>query len=573
MKRLLIILSLLLMSGSSFAQSKADKIDDLMQHYNDYTLFNGTILVAENHQVILKKGYGFANLEWKVPMIDDAKFRIGSISKQFTATIIMQLVEEGKISLDGKITDYLPEYRHDTGDRITIHQLLTHTSGIKSYTNMDHVWSDSLRNHYDKAYFIKHFHSGNLEFEPETKFAYNNTGYYLLAAIAEEVTGKPFGTLLKDRILDPTGMTNSGSEDDELIIDKMTSGYIRSLNTYREDPYMYMPNAMGAGHMYSTVEDLYKWDQILYTNKILSNASKQKMFTPFLNKYGYGWLIVKKPGRTGEDSSVVITHSGGINGFNTVIARDTTLKNTLIIFSNIATPPLNEIVTNISKIMSGEKYDYPKKPIAAMLKEIIADEGLDAGINYYRELKSSDDASAFDFSESQLNLLGYTYLRNDQIENAIEIFKLNVEAFPEAYNTYDSMGEAYMVNGDSVLAIENYKKSLELNPGNASAIEKLKELGVEQIDDDNIVKNEILSRYIGEYELAPKFVITITVEGNQIFAQATGQAKFEIFPKKETSFYYKVVNAQIDFVENDDGIFETLILHQNGRDMPAKKIK
>lgn len=573
MKKWIAVFISLLLYFPVQSQTKVEKIDDLLQRYYDYNLFNGTVLIADSGEVIYENAFGYANLEWKVPMTVDTKFRIGSISKQFTATIIMQLVEEGKIKLNDKLTDYLPDYRKDTGDKITIHHLLTHTSGIVSYTNLPNVWIDSLKNSYEKNYFIKHFHSSDLEFEPGTKYNYNNTGYYLLAAIIEEVTGKHFGDVLRERIIEPAGMKNTGSEDDDIIVEKMASGYLRSLDTYREDRYMYMPNAMGAGHMHSIVRDLYKWDQALYTEKILSKESKEKMFTPFLNNYGCGWVIRKFAAPGSSDSSIVIMHGGGINGFNTLFARDTSTRSTLIIFSNIASPPLNEMMTNISRILSGMDIEYPKRPIADAMKEVIDDEGIEAGIDYYRELKNSEDAVVFDFSEPQLNILGYTYLRNDQIDYAVELFKLNIEVFPDAYNTYDSMGESYMVNGDKELAIENYKKSLELNPGNTNAINKLKELGVEQKENEAKVTNEILSRYVGEYELMPNFIITITVEGNKIFAQATGQGKFEIFPNSQTSFYYKVVNAQIDFVENAEGEFDQLILHQNGRDMPAKKIK
>src|SRR3989304_3043557 len=159
------ILFTILVSTSIYAQSNASKIEDLLQRYYDYELLNGSALVAENGVVIFEKGFGLANMEWNVPNTPDTKFRIGSISKQFTATIIMQLVEEGKIKLDAKLTDYLPNYRKDTGNKVTIHHLLNHTSGITPYTSLPGVWSDSLRNHYKQDYFIEHFHSGDLQFE------------------------------------------------------------------------------------------------------------------------------------------------------------------------------------------------------------------------------------------------------------------------------------------------------------------------------------------------------------------------------------------------------------------------
>lgn len=555
----------------NFGQTKAEKISGLLDRYYDYGLFNGTILAAQNGEIVFENGYGFANMEFKVPNKPDTKFRIGSISKQFTAAIILQLVDEGKINLDGKITDYLKNYRKDTGDKVTIHHLLTHTSGILSYTNMPNVWTDSLRNHYDKDYFIEHFHSGDLEFEPGSEFRYNNTGYYLLAAIAEEVTGESFSDLLKKRILEPAGMMNSGSEVQEIVVDKLSDGYMKRGNVFWRDPYIFMPNAMGAGQMYSTVGDLFKWDRILYTDKILSAEMKNKMFTPFLSNYGYGWAVLKSVDDATGDTVVITTHSGGINGFNTLEVRDTSRKLFVAVFSNAGGAPLDAIAQNIGKILLDKDYDFPKRPISEYLYEQIADEGIDAAIELYRELKESESAT-FDFSEGQLNLLGYTLMREDRYEEALKIFMLNIEMFPNSGNVYDSAAEAFAKLGNNDKAIEYYKKSLDINPANENAIEKLKELGIDYEKAEVNVSPETFELYSGDYQLMENFIITIRSDGNQLFAKATSQPEFEIFPLSETKFFYKVVNAQIKFVIENKKPSE-LILFQSGREMHAKKIK
>lgn len=569
---LVLIASLLCLSKISFSQNKAEKIDDLLKRYNEYGLFNGSALVAENGKVIFKSGYGFANMEWKVPNTPDTKFRIGSISKQFTATIIMQLVEEGKIKLDGKLTDYLPNYRKDTGDKVTIHELLNHTSGILSYTSMPNVWSDSLRNHYDQDYMIKHFHSGDLQFEPGTQYTYNNTGYYLLGVIAEKVTGKKLGQLLKERIFAPLEMTNTASEDDEIVIDKKASGYLKFGKSYRLDPYFYMPNVLGAGQMYSTVEDMVKWDQVLYTNKILSEESKEKMFTPYLANYGYGWGISTDTIKGTNEITKITAHSGGINGFNTFFIRLLKNKQMIAIFSNAGNAPLNEMAGEIINILYDQKFNYPKKTISDVIADVIDKDGIDAAIDKYRKLKELENDN-YDFSENQLNTLGYSYLQKGDVEIALAVFKLNIEAFPKSFNPYDSYAEALMTNGDKDEAIKYYEKSLELNPGNTNGIEQLKKLGVEYKAEELKIDNSILSKYMGQFQLAPNFIITIRVDGDKIFAQATAQQEFEIFPTSETKFYYKVVNAQIEFVKNEKGDFSKLILYQNNREMPAERIK
>ena len=575
MKKIMVVFVvtiLLFLSVQIKSQTDAEKIDDLINRYYEYGLFNGSALVVKSGEVIFKKGYGYANLEWQVPNSSDTKFRIGSVSKQITAALILQLVEEGRIDLSGKISDYLPNYRKDTGDKVTIHQLLNHTSGITSYTNLPNVWLDSLRNHYSKEYFIKHFHSSDLDFEPDSSYSYNNTGYFLLAAIIEEVTDRPFGEYLKEKILVPVGMVNSGSEDDEKVIDQLASGYMKQGFEYVHDRYIFMPNVMGAGHMHSTVEDMVKWDRALYGAVILTEESKKKMFTPYLANYGYGWGInYRKLGETG-DSIKVISHSGGINGFTTLFVRLVDDKHMIVLFNNTGGSPRGKMAEQIGNILYGLDYEYPKRPIGKYLLTVIEEEGVESAVQTYYSLKD-EEGTLFDFSENELNTLGYAILRNGKIKEAIEIFKLNIEAYPKSSNVYDSMGEAYMNDGKDDKAIENYQKSIELNPGNTRGIEMLKKLGVEFKSDKVRVSIEQLNKYVGEYELMPNFIITISLERGKLFAQATGQPEFQIFPLSQTKFYYKVVNAQIEFTETDAGEVHQLILFQGGREMPAHRVK
>jgi CubicO group peptidase (beta-lactamase class C family) len=569
MKRILFIL--LTFICTLYPQDKFSKIDELLIQYYEYGLFNGTALVAEDGKIILSKGYGLANLEWKVPNSPDTKFRIGSISKQFTASIIMQLVEEGKINLDATITEYLPDYRKDTGDKVTIHHLLTHTSGITSYTNLPNAWIDSLRNHYDKDYFIKHFHSSDLEFEPGTKFSYNNTGYYLLAIISEKVTGKDFGKLLKEKIFEPAGMTNTGSEDDEYVIEKKASGYLKFGNQFNADRYMYMPNTMGAGHMYSTVEDLLKWDQILYTDKILSEESKEKMFTPFLSDYGYGWGIYWRK-LSDSDSIKNVSHSGGINGFNTNFTRFVDKNQTVILFNNTGNAPLGEMTTEIAKILNGFDFTLPKEPAVNILVNKIETNGVEETVSLFKKL-FKEEKENYNFSEQQINSLGYNYLHQDEVDLALEIFKLNMEIYPESFNTYDSYAEALMEKGENEEAVVFYKKSIEMNPGNQNGINMLKRLGVEYKPEEVKVDSSILKKYEGKYQLFPNFIITVRADGDKLFAQATGQSEFEIFPQSEKRFYYTIVPAQIEFKSNEKGEFNQMILFQNNQEMPGERIQ
>ena len=465
---------LLLCQHTLLAQDKAAKIQEVLTLAHKYRQFNGIALVAENGKVIYKGAFGMANMEWEIPNTPDTKFRLGSITKQFTATLIMQLVEQGKIKLDGKLSDYLPDYRKDVGEKVTIHHLLTHTSGIPSYTGLPKFFEDVSRNPYKVDEFVKKYASGDLQFEPGSKFAYNNSGYFLLGAIIEKVTGKPYEQVLKENIFDPVGMKNTGYDHYDTILQKRAAGYSKTPDGYTNAPYLDMSIPYAAGSMYSTVEDLYLWDQALYTDKLISAKSKELMYTPFLEKYAYGWTVADATFKQNDQPVSEIAHGGGINGFSTIIARFPKEKNLIVLLDNTAQPmgPLSE---KIARILYTQPYELPKMSIVAILDKTIKDKGIEAGVAQYRELKLKDSGT-YDFGEQELNQLGYLLLRSGKLKEAVEIFKLNVEAYPKSANPYDSLGEAYLNLNQKDLAIANYKKSLELNPGNTNAIEVLKKL-------------------------------------------------------------------------------------------------
>jgi CubicO group peptidase (beta-lactamase class C family) len=567
----LIVCALLLLAfqGSVTAQDKAAKIDEVMTTANKYRLFNGSVLVAENGKVIYKKGLGLANMEWNIPNMPDTRFRLGSITKQFTAALILQLVEQGKVKLDGKVSDYLPAYRKDIGEKVTIHQLLNHTSGIPSYTGLPGFFNDVSRNPYTVDDFIKKYASNDLEFEPGSKFSYNNSGYFLLGAIIEKVTGQTYEQTLKEKILDPLGMKNTGYDHYGTLIQKRASGYQKTPDGYVNAAYLDMSLPYAAGAMFSTVEDLYLWDQALYTERLISAASKDLMFKPNLSDYAYGWVITKAKLGAGNESVPKITHGGGINGFNTVIVRFPSQKHLIVMLDNTSQGRnLDRLELALTNILYNEPYDTPKMPLAEVLHKTIAEKGIEAGIAQYRDLKTRQ-ANVYDFGEPELNTLGYQLLRESKVKEAVEIFKLNAEVYPKGFNTYDSLGEAYMVSGKNELAIQNYKKSLELNPKNTGATDMLKRLENKAVTVDPKTYDD----YAGEYEVTPTFIVKVYKEGEKLMTQATGQPAFELFPEGENKFFLRVVNAKVTFNRDDKGAVTGLVIHQGGRETPGKKIK
>jgi CubicO group peptidase (beta-lactamase class C family) len=457
------------------AQDHAAKIQEVLTLAHKYRQFNGSVLVAENGKVIYKGGVGMANMEWEIPNTPETKFRLGSITKQFTAVLTLKLVEQGKIKLDGKISEYLPDYRKDIGDRVTVHHLLTHTSGIPSYTSQPGFFANVSRNPFKVTEFVKTHTSGNLEFEPGSKFSYNNSGYFLLGAIVERITGKSYEQALKEMIFDPLGMKNTGYDHHDTLLPKRASGYARTADGYTNAAYLDMSIPYAAGSMYSTVEDLYLWDQALYTDKVLTAQSKELMYKPFLRDYAYGWAITKTSFKLNDQDVPIITHGGGINGFTTTIVRFPKEKNLIVILDNTSNPGLNRLSDRIARIIYDQPYEPPKQSIAVIIEKTIAAKGIAAGVAEYRELKTKQ-ATTYDFAEPELNALGYRLMSAGKTKDAIEVFKLNVEAYPQGFNTYDSLAEAYMNNNERELAITNFRKSLELNPNNTSASENLKKL-------------------------------------------------------------------------------------------------
>jgi CubicO group peptidase (beta-lactamase class C family) len=478
-RTLLMGLMVLCLCAQTLAQDKPKQIDQLMSAYHNLGLFNGTVLVAENGKVIFKKGYGKANFEWNIPNTPDTKFRLGSITKQFTAGLIMQLIEQGKVKLDGKISDYLPEYRKDTGDRVTIHHLLTHTSGIPSYTSLPGFIQNLSREPYTPDAFVKKYTSGDLQFEPGTKFTYNNSGYFLLGAIIEKITGKPYEQVLKERIFDPLGMKDSGYDLHGPILARRASGYEKRPTGMINAPYLDMSIPYAAGSLYSTVEDLYLWDQALYTEKVMNAKSRELMFKPVMNGYAYGVVSRKMELGNTKETAATIEHGGGINGFNTVIIRFVDDRHLIVLLNNTGGARLNEISRGLSGIVYGKTYDPPKEPIADVLRRTINEKGSQAAVKQYHDLKSTQPAK-YNFAEGELNSLGYQLLSQGKAKDAIEVFKLNVEAYPKSANTYDSLAEAYMKNSEKEFAIKYYRMSLEMNPNNPNAVEMLKKLEEKQ---------------------------------------------------------------------------------------------
>jgi CubicO group peptidase (beta-lactamase class C family) len=407
------------------------------------------VLVARDGKVVFEKGYGAANAEWNIPNTPQTKFRLGSVTKQFTAAAILLLQEQGKLSVQDPVCKFVAACP-DAWNPITLHHLLTHTSGIPNLTDFpDYAATMALPSPPSKT--LERFIGKPLEFAPGSTYKYSNSGYILLGVVVEKASGTGYADVIAERILKPLQMTDSGYDNPATVMPRRASGYALDGDAVKNAAFIDMTIPGGAGALYSTVEDLLKWDQALYSDRLLSAASREAMFTPFKQNYAYGWNVPPpSPATFGRRQ---VAHGGGINGFATFIARYPDDKVTVIVLSNLDAGRPGVIARDLAAILFGEKYDTP------VVRQAVA------------------------------------------------------------------------------------------------------------------VDPKVLDTYVGQYALAPNFVMTVTRSGQRLFTQATGQGVIEVFPESPTKFFVRVIDAQITFVIGADGAVTGLVLHQNGRDMPAARVK
>ncbi|KPU42676.1 putative penicillin-binding protein PbpX [Oxobacter pfennigii] len=334
------------------------KADEYIKIYESSGWFSGSVLMAKKGEIILNKGYGMANYELGVFNTPKTKFHLGSLTKQFTAMAIMQLEEKGLLSVEDKLSKYIADYPN--GNKITIHMLLTHTSGIPDYINDDDSFNSISKLPHSITQIIDRFKNKPLEFTPGKKYDYSNSGYVLLSYIIEKVSGKSYEQYLQDNIFTPLGMVNTGYDYLTPIIKDRASGYSISKGSLVNAEFFDRSNLQGADGLYSNTEDLYLWDRALYTEKLAKKETLDKIFKvyPPATAYGYGWTI----------SDGEIKHFGKMDGFYTFISRDITNDITIIVLSNIQQVPLGAIARDLNYIAHEKDYKLPEN--LAVIKTI-----------------------------------------------------------------------------------------------------------------------------------------------------------------------------------------------------------
>ena len=340
--------------GAAPQPTQQQEMETFVQAHLATGNFMGAVLVARGDEVLFQDGYGMADLELDVPNTTEFVFRLGSLTKQFTAAAILQLQEQGLLDINDTVDRYLPGYPH--GDEITIYQLLNHTSGIPDYEYLESTLA--YRNAVSLDALMAKFSGLPFDFTPGSQFKYSSSGYVILTAIIEKVSGQSYPDYLVEHIFQPLGMETTRYDNADTVLPGRASGYTWDGDAYHNAEFFDMSNAAGAGGLVSTVGDMYKWDRALYTDALLSPAVREAFFTPTVStgdglSYAYGWFIRETPEHTQA------LHSGGINGFVTFVVRDAATQLYVVVLSNVEHGAAEDVAQGLAAIAYGEPYDMP----------------------------------------------------------------------------------------------------------------------------------------------------------------------------------------------------------------------
>lgn len=514
---------------------------------------------------------GVKSLKTNEAVDENAVFEIGSISKTFTGVLLADMVKKGDVKLDDPLQSLLPEGVTAptlNEEPIRLYQMSNHTSSLPGMPN-NFAPANPANPYvdYSEEQLYAFLNNYKLPRAIGSEYQYSNYAVGLLGYVLAAKRNLTYEELMMEIIVNPLGMENTSITLSSSMKDNLAKGHSNGTEVENWD----IPTLAGAGAIRSTAVDMLKYlaanmgieKSSLYPAMQLSHKNSRSVgSSPIV---GLGWHTMV------FDDQEIIWHNGGTGGYRTFAGFIKGGDMGVVVLSN----------SNVSVDDVGVHLLHPesaltesKNSIGGILKTIIEEDGLETAVKTYWELKKNHQ-NEYDFGENQLNILGYSYLGGEELEKAIAVFKLNMEAFPNSSNVYDSYGEALMKNNQNEQAIVNYKKSIDLNPANTNAIDMLKKLGVDTTSllEEVVLEDPILESYVGKYELVPGFVITITKDGKQLSAQATGQSAFGIYPKNETTFYLKVVNAQIVFNKNGDGEVESLTLFQGGQETTGAKLK
>jgi CubicO group peptidase (beta-lactamase class C family) len=505
------------------------RMDQVVQQRVDAKQFMGSVLVARADQVVFNKAYGSANLEWGVANTTTTKYRIGSITKQFTAASILLLEERGKLKLDDPVRKHFAE-APAAWDGVTLKHLLSHTSGIPSFTSFPE-YAKLKYHHTPVTELVGLFKDKPLEFAPGEKWVYSNSGYVLLGCIIEKAAGVSYADFVQANIFTPLAMNDSGYDSNAAVIARRAAGYTPSGESLNNADFVHMSVPHAAGALYSTTEDLLRWQRGLYGGKLLSAASLAKMTAPVKNDYALGIGV-----QTGKHR--LYSHGGGIEGFNTHLAYYPDTQTTVVALSNVNGVAPSEIVSKLGGLMHGEAavLTHERKEISVP-REVLA--------RYVGTYALSP----------QLNVM--VTLDGDQLLTQVS-GQQRIPTFAESRTRFfvkvvDAQWE-FVETGGKVTHVVLYQGGREIKaPRTSDTVAVRREIALPA---------SALQKFVGTYQLRPGFDMVVKLEGEQLLLHPTGQGPDRLYAETADTFFSKVVDATIQFHRNGQGTVTHLTLNQ-----------
>ncbi|WP_051003708.1 serine hydrolase domain-containing protein [Sphingobium sp. SYK-6] len=444
------------------------RADGYMRAAVAHDQFTGAVLVARDGVPLIDTAYGMASHELGVPNTPETVYHVASLTKQFTAMVIIQLRDRGKLEVGDPICTYLADCPA-AWKPITIRHLLTHSSGIPNVSSLPD-WDDELSlKRYTRAEFVDLFRALPLEFTPGEKYSYSNSGYFLLGLIIERVSGSAFDQFLKANIFTPLGMTHSGYDDNRAVIPGAATGYYSRGTDFITATYVDPSTRLGDTGIVSTTGDLLRWDQALYTEKLVSRQSLDEIFTPYRNGYGYGWEIGTRFGRR------TVAHSGSDGGFSSYILRFPDDRLTVIVLGNGDRMSAAKAAVNLSAITLGAPYKMPAPQLRDALWDVVIQDGVPAALARFDQARQQIPPLA-DANGDTLLDLGYDLVDGRRLAEADAIFRAGLQRFPDLVYAWDGLADSASARGDRPAAIGFFEHSLKLDPANDYAVRGLAKL-------------------------------------------------------------------------------------------------
>ena len=542
--KLLSIAGAFALTVNLFAADPAAEIDARLAEFMKIQPVAVTALVSRDGKVLYEMAVGLADLEHRTAATPATKFRIGSITKQFTAAAILRLAEKEKLALDDPLARFFPDF--PGAEKITLRHLLTHTSGLHSYTDKS-GFLKSVTAPIAAEKLIASLREDPPDFAPGAGWHYCNSGYFLLGEIVAKVSGKPLGDYFREQFFEPLGMRDTGIFHNDAPPPGAALGYSFADGKLTPALDWDMTWAGGAGALYSTVRDLHRWNEAIFTGQVLSESSLKAALTPVTlppgaqgMKYGFGWALGEMRGLP------MIDHSGGLNGFQSYLVRFPAQKVTIAVLCNALDAPPGLIPATLA-------HEIAEKFLAADLPPPLAVDGKVDPKTF------AADAGEYDYGTETMTITADAGHLFAQLPG-----QPRLEIFPNApdhffWKVVDAQIVFLKNEAGEVTAAEHHQNGTVLKAPKFPPPLKL--------------ADAVLETLTGDYDYGSGAVLTVTRDGGQLSAQLTGQPKFPIYPKSETEFVWRVIPARVEFTKDADGKVIKATHHQGAVTFDAAKMR